>query len=89
MEDDRPVACWRCGWPRSVHRWGFRCQLRPGYDQRMGEWIERWHAGAGPGVSLHEFLGMSWAEYALWVRSGQAPLPTPNQPNSRNSDTLG
>lgn len=31
------------------------------------ELIDRWHNGAGNGMPLHTFLGMSWDQYAEWV----------------------
>ena len=30
------------------------------------EFVERWHAGTDP-RELHEYLGMSWREYSLWM----------------------
>lgn len=30
-------------------------------------WVARWHAGAGLGAELHEYLGMEWNEYQLWT----------------------
>lgn len=29
--------------------------------------IDAWHDGAGEDLTLHDFLGWSWAEYAAWV----------------------
>lgn len=35
--------------------------------KRPKEWaIEAWHAG-NSNETLHEFLGLSWKEYAAWV----------------------
>lgn len=31
-----------------------------------GDLIDAWHAGASP-LPLHEYLGMSWDEYAQWL----------------------
>lgn len=39
----------------------------------MDELVERWHASPDDGVSLHEFLGMDFEQYAEWVESGQLP----------------
>ncbi len=36
----------------------------------MDDRIEAWHNGAGEGMELHEYLGMTWVEYAAWVREG-------------------
>jgi hypothetical protein len=33
---------------------------------QIDDFIELWHEG-GSGLSLHEFLGMSWDEYSAWV----------------------
>jgi len=33
--------------------------------------VEQWHA-SDSGEELHEFLGFSWEEYALWVERPQA-----------------
>lgn len=33
----------------------------------IDDFVEAWHTGSGTD-ELHEFLGMSWTEYALWVQ---------------------
>lgn len=33
--------------------------------------VEQWHAGS-PTATIHEFLGMTWDEYALWVEQPRA-----------------
>lgn len=33
--------------------------------------VGRWHADAGK-ESLHDFLGMTWSEYSLWVEQPAA-----------------
>lgn len=38
----------------------------------IDDWIERWHAGAGGGMELHEFLGMSIEQYRQFVASEDA-----------------
>jgi hypothetical protein len=35
---------------------------------QIDHYVDRWHSEPG-NLSLHEFLGMSRDEYALWVRS--------------------
>jgi hypothetical protein len=35
---------------------------------QIDDYVDRWHSEPG-NLSLHEFLGMSRDEYALWVRS--------------------
>lgn len=34
--------------------------------EEIDEFVDRWHEG-DMAVALHEFLGMAWDEYALWV----------------------
>lgn len=34
--------------------------------------VDAWHNGAGEGRTLHEYLGMTWGEYAHWVETGGA-----------------
>ncbi len=37
-------------------------------EEDIDEFIDNWHEGkAGQYQSLHEFLGMSWEEYSIWV----------------------
>ena len=37
----------------------------------VDDWVDRWHEADGPG-ELHEFLGMTWPEYQLWVEQPSA-----------------
>lgn len=30
-------------------------------------WVQDWHDRNGGGQELHEYLGMTWPEYQLWV----------------------
>lgn len=49
------------------------CVENPEVEIDIDEWIADWHEGrAGSGLPLHEFLGMSWKEYARWVRDPEA-----------------
>lgn len=36
----------------------------------IDEFVESWHSSE-TGASLHEYLGLSWDEYALWVEKPQ------------------
>ena len=37
------------------------------------QYIEKWHNGAGSAnLALHTFLGLSKAEYVLWVKDSKA-----------------
>ena len=39
----------------------------------IDDFIDLWHKGkAGEGLSLHEYLGMTWEEYSIWVQSADA-----------------
>lgn len=35
--------------------------------EEVDDWVARWHEGDGQGKELHEFLGMSNAEYEQWM----------------------
>lgn len=40
----------------------------------IDDYVERWHEGDGD-VELHEYLGLSWDEYALWVEKSDSIEP--------------
>lgn len=40
---------------------------------RLDEMTARWHAGAGRGKTLQEFLGMTGQEYAEWIKNMRPP----------------
>lgn len=43
-------------------------------DRRdIHEAIAEWHENGPYGVPLHDFLGLTWEQYALWAEGG--PLP--------------
>jgi hypothetical protein len=46
----------------------------------MEDLVEHWHNGEGDGQPLHEFLGMTWEQYADWVEH------PPPEPKTRQSD---
>jgi hypothetical protein len=31
------------------------------------DFVKAWHEGGGFGQELHDYLGLTWNEYALWV----------------------
>ena len=33
----------------------------------IDDFIAAWHEAGGAGQELHDYLGLSWGEYALWV----------------------
>ncbi len=42
------------------------CVMGQYHIEDIDDFIDEWHEGKG-NEDLHEFLGMSWEEYALWV----------------------
>jgi hypothetical protein len=44
-----------------------RCIVTTMTEARMEEWVRRWHRGEGRGKPLHEWLGLTWAEYSDWA----------------------
>ncbi|WP_068059187.1 hypothetical protein [Nocardia xishanensis] len=45
-------------------------------DDEIDDRVDAWHNGAGGGMPLHEYLGMTWSEYAEWVEApGRAGEP--------------
>ncbi|CAN5339143.1 hypothetical protein BH09SUM1_BH09SUM1_16130 [soil metagenome] len=34
--------------------------------EEIDDYVDAWHSGDGK-LSMHEFLGMTWDEYSLWV----------------------
>lgn len=43
-----------------------KCMRGEVLPEEIDGFIDKWHDG-GSGEELHEFLGMSWEEYSLWV----------------------
>jgi len=41
--------------------------------RNIDDCIDLWHCGAAGDQPLHEYLGMTWEEYALWVETSQLP----------------
>ncbi len=41
-------------------------------NKKLDDLIDEWHESPEDGTSLHEFLGMTWEEYAIWVKDYQA-----------------
>ena len=33
----------------------------------IDDWVDAWHTDTNGEEPLHEFLGMTWEEYGLWV----------------------
>lgn len=39
----------------------------------IDDYIEIWHTDpVGEGISIHDFLGMTWNEYVLWITNPKA-----------------
>ncbi|GJI99070.1 hypothetical protein RugamoR57_57880 [Duganella caerulea] len=51
-----------------------KCLLREASPEDIDDFIELWHQNPGK-QSLHEYLGMTRNEYALWI-ANSAILPT-------------
>jgi len=42
-------------------------------EEDIHRFVEDWHEGReGAGMELHEYLGMSWKEYGVWVATPAA-----------------
>ncbi len=41
--------------------------------EEIEDLIDLWHEGAGADLPLHEFLGMTWVEYARFAETNQVP----------------
>lgn len=44
-----------------------KCLAGDANIEDVDAFVQAWHEGAGPGLELREFLGMSSEEYALWL----------------------
>jgi hypothetical protein len=51
----------------------------PPTSEEIDDRISAWHACEGNGIKLHQALGWTWDEFALWVRDDSIipsrPLP--------------
>lgn len=48
--------------------------MGPSYTEaELDEAIERWHAGDGARLELHEYLGWTWEQYINWIQRGIIP----------------
>lgn len=61
---------------QSWHRHSYLEQVQTGavplhlLEEAVDWWVEAWHTQQGDiSVELHDFLGMSWEDYGLWVKS--------------------
>lgn len=39
----------------------------------LDDLVEQWHTSPDDDGPLHEFLGMTWEQYAEWTRTGIEP----------------
>lgn len=44
-----------------------RLSMRRLSEEELDERIDAWHNGDGDDLELHEYLGVSWQDYAAWV----------------------
>lgn len=66
----------RCGWcGGSGQVPGPRAVTSAMRDVHTG--IELWHDGAGQGLELHQFLGLTWVEFKVWATYGRLPEHCP------------
>jgi hypothetical protein len=42
-------------------------------EDAVHDYIEEWHEQAEPSGELHEWLGLTWPEYAVWVEEDELP----------------
>lgn len=46
----------------------------------IDDYVEKWHLGEGPGLALHEYLGMTHEQYKVWFEKNELPpLPKNHQ----------
>lgn len=66
----------KCMTPQAAEKMT-RAHINAKHAAQMTEYVDdlvnAWHAGAGAGQQLHEFLGMTWREYGLWARTARIP----------------
>jgi hypothetical protein len=48
-----------------------KCLAGLALANEIDDYVDMWHTGSHD-MQLHEFLGMSWEEYALWVEQPKA-----------------
>lgn len=58
-----------CGWTPPLGSVALRALDRHLLDERLDDKVEEWHEGAGEGMALHEYLGMTQEQYAAWVKN--------------------
>jgi len=51
-----------------------KCLLGEARLEDVDDFVEKWHGGDGE-LSLHEYLGMTKAEYSRWITDPEALLP--------------
>jgi hypothetical protein len=50
-----------------METWMASCLAGRAEAEEIDDFIEEWHYGGGPGLPLHEFLGLTHPEYVEWV----------------------
>jgi hypothetical protein len=41
--------------------------------EEIHDYLDIWHDGSDNDLELHEYLGMTWEQYAVWAESGVLP----------------
>lgn len=49
-------------------------------EQQFEDKVEEWHNGAGYGLALHEYMGISWLQYCKYVEGDFGE--TKDEPNN-------
>lgn len=52
-------------------------------NDRLDDLVDRWHEDIGIVMPLHEYLGLTWAEYGHWVQTCQLPADYRLPPSQR------
>lgn len=49
-----------------------RCLNGDAVPDEIDDYVDRWHEGGGFGVSLADYIGLTFEEYARWVEQPDA-----------------
>lgn len=59
------------------------CRAGLAQPHEIDDWIDRWHDEASDQGPLHEYLGLTWVQYAAWVTQPSILAdPTSSSPSS-------
>jgi hypothetical protein len=54
-------------------------------DEEIDALIAAWHDGPEDGISLHQYLGLTWDEYKTWVYQGLGAVHWPRPLDTNRS----